>query len=144
MFFHPDKENNGFLPKLLASFTHWTYEYHGREGLVCGFRGFANLVPDITVMDMKYVFGLYLGHHVTFIINLACHLVLGDRGMLITHTLAHCKDSPKNMYVTQSVSALLTTAPTILPWGPRLSWRTFFVLSWCFVFLLSVWLWLLV
>lgn len=41
----------GFTASLPACFTHWTYVYHGRRALICGFRGCDYVITDPIIMD---------------------------------------------------------------------------------------------
>ncbi|EGG12265.1 uncharacterized protein MELLADRAFT_59212 [Melampsora larici-populina 98AG31] len=49
--FEPDSYTPDFLGRLLACFTHWTYNYHGRKALICGFRGCEGVITDLIIMD---------------------------------------------------------------------------------------------
>ncbi|EGG00215.1 uncharacterized protein MELLADRAFT_67987 [Melampsora larici-populina 98AG31] len=49
--FAPRNKANSFLGCLFECFTHWTYEYHGRQALVCGFRGVNGVITDVNIMD---------------------------------------------------------------------------------------------
>ncbi|EGG04571.1 uncharacterized protein MELLADRAFT_88606 [Melampsora larici-populina 98AG31] len=49
--FGPQHRAPGFLGSLLHCFTHWTYEYHGRLGLICGFRGSNGIISELSIMD---------------------------------------------------------------------------------------------
>lgn len=111
---------------LLGSFTHCTYEYHGQEGLVCGFVGFEKPITDITVTDTKHVCWLYRGHHVMFIINLVGLSIGCRRPWHANDTHWSIEQIPPSTRQWYSMYGLwLTTAPTILPCGPRLRSITF-------------------
>ncbi|KAH9813483.1 hypothetical protein DFH28DRAFT_896690 [Melampsora americana] len=49
--FAPKDSVDTFLGRLLECFTHWTYEYHGRQALLCGFRGSKTIITDFLIMD---------------------------------------------------------------------------------------------
>ncbi|EGG05502.1 uncharacterized protein MELLADRAFT_87963 [Melampsora larici-populina 98AG31] len=49
--FAPRHRADTSLGRLLECFTHWTYEYHGRQALLCGFRGVEWAITDVTIMD---------------------------------------------------------------------------------------------
>ncbi|EGG07686.1 uncharacterized protein MELLADRAFT_62506 [Melampsora larici-populina 98AG31] len=53
--FEPRQHAKGFVGEILACFTHWSYEYHGRHALICGFRGIGDVITDLTIMDDEYV-----------------------------------------------------------------------------------------
>ncbi|KAH9807701.1 hypothetical protein DFH28DRAFT_1100595 [Melampsora americana] len=49
--FGPAHRAKGFIGNVLACFTHWTYDYHGKKALICGFRGVGEVITDLTIMD---------------------------------------------------------------------------------------------
>ncbi|EGG11316.1 uncharacterized protein MELLADRAFT_90786 [Melampsora larici-populina 98AG31] len=49
--FAPRHHIDSFFGRLFECFTHWTYEYHGRQALLCGFRGVESTITDVTMMD---------------------------------------------------------------------------------------------
>ncbi|EGF97388.1 uncharacterized protein MELLADRAFT_114382 [Melampsora larici-populina 98AG31] len=51
-------DSNSFLGCLFECFTHWTYEYHGRQALVCGFRGVNGVITDVNIMDNTWLWFL--------------------------------------------------------------------------------------
>ncbi|KAH9817649.1 hypothetical protein DFH28DRAFT_926499 [Melampsora americana] len=51
MDFGPKYHANTFLGRIFECFTHWSYDYHGRQALLCGFRGVDSVITDLAIMD---------------------------------------------------------------------------------------------
>ncbi|KAH9820381.1 hypothetical protein DFH28DRAFT_1093296 [Melampsora americana] len=65
----------GFIGNVLACFTHWTYNYHGKKALICGFRGVGKVITDLTIMDAArpwFLNNTFMGELQSFASNHVC------------------------------------------------------------------------
>ncbi|EGG07236.1 uncharacterized protein MELLADRAFT_62771 [Melampsora larici-populina 98AG31] len=53
--FRPWNRTETFLGRLLHCFTHWTYEFHHRKALLCGFHGSDGIITEVAIMDQAYL-----------------------------------------------------------------------------------------
>ncbi|KAH9823231.1 hypothetical protein DFH28DRAFT_881045 [Melampsora americana] len=49
--FDPEHRAPTLLGRVFECFTHWTYEYHHRQALICGFHGSGSVITDLRIMD---------------------------------------------------------------------------------------------
>ncbi|KAH9823167.1 hypothetical protein DFH28DRAFT_880194 [Melampsora americana] len=82
--FTPAHRAKGFIGKVLACFTHWTYDYHGKQALICGFRGFGEVITDLNIMDSSrpwFLNNTYTGGLQAFASTHVCSSLCEDIGL---------------------------------------------------------------
>ncbi|EGG01117.1 uncharacterized protein MELLADRAFT_92736 [Melampsora larici-populina 98AG31] len=82
--FDPRHHAKGFLGEIFACFTHWSYEYHGRHALICGFRGIGEVITDLTIMDNErpwFLHNTFTGGLQSFALKHQCSSVCDAIGL---------------------------------------------------------------
>ncbi|KAH9811635.1 hypothetical protein DFH28DRAFT_1084893 [Melampsora americana] len=83
--FTPRHCANSFLGDLMACFTHWTYDYHDRQALISGFRGYKDVITDLHMMDTRrpwFLQNTYTGGLQRFASTHICNYICDDVGLV--------------------------------------------------------------
>ncbi|KAH9825085.1 hypothetical protein DFH28DRAFT_1077512 [Melampsora americana] len=82
--FGPRHHADSFLGRLFECFTHWSYNYHGCQALLCGFRGYDSVITDLAIMDNTrpwYLQNTYTGGLQGFASTHICNIYCDSIGL---------------------------------------------------------------